>query len=181
VRLDWTKNGEKTQQLIDMRVLMVDEVSMLDALFFDTITGLLGLANSNRRCAKKRCDEYGDIHLLLFGDFKQLPPATSRAPFIVSRAVYENFDFRVLKQNRRVVTDDSRRREINEFHEVLSDISQGEASNVVRNFVVDAYVRGAKNNTGELVAFEGSTAVFAKRKFREPPRKCSLLILEQGA
>jgi hypothetical protein len=94
--------------------------------------------------------------------------------------VYERFDFRVLTQNRRVVTDDSRRREINEFHEVLSDISQGEASNVVRKFVVDAYVRGAKNNTGELVAFEGFTAVFAKRKFRERPSKCSLLFLEPG-
>ena len=166
-KLDWSKNGEKTQALIDMRLLMVDEVSMLDEAFFGVITELLGLANSNRRGPKTLSDEYGDIHLLLFGDFKQLPPATSRAPFIVSRAVYEKFDFRVLKQNRRVVSDDARRAQIEEFHTVLSDISHGEPSGVVGKFVVDAYVRGAKANSADLVPFEGSTAVFAKRKFRD--------------
>jgi hypothetical protein len=66
-KLDWSKNGQKTQELIDMRLLMIDEVSMLDEAFFTIITSLLGLANSNRRFAKKPCDEYGDIHLLLFG------------------------------------------------------------------------------------------------------------------
>ena len=166
-KLDWSKNGEKTQALIDMRLLMIDEVSMLDEAFFGVITELLGLANSNRRGPKTPSDEYGNIHLLLFGDFKQLPPATSRAPFIVSRAVYEKFDFRVLKQNRRVVSDHARRAQIEEFHTVLSDISHGEPSDVVRKFVVDAYVRGAKANSADLVPFEGSTAVFAKRKFRD--------------
>ena len=166
-KLDWSKNGEKTQRLIDMRVLLLDEVSMLDEAFFEIITKLLGLAHSNRRGAKKDADEYGDIHLLLFGDFKQLPPATSRAPFIVLPRVYQTFGFRVLKQNRRVVTDSSRQAEIEEFHRVLSDISYGEATNSVRKFVVDSYVRGAKANVAELVPFEGSTAVFAKRKFRD--------------
>ena len=54
--------------------------------------------------------------MILFGDFKQLPPATSRAPFIVLPSVYGSFDFRVLNQNRRVVSDDARRAEIEEFH-----------------------------------------------------------------
>ena len=135
--------------------------------FFSVITELLSIANSNRRGPKRPADEYGNIHLLLFGDFKQLPPATSRAPFIVSRAVYEKFDFRVLKQNRRVVSDDARRAQIEEFHEVLCDISHGEASRVVRKFIVDAYVRGAPGNSADLVAFEGSTAVFAEHKFRD--------------
>ena len=31
------------------------------------------------------------------GDFKQLPPATSKPPFIVLPWVYEKFDFRVLR------------------------------------------------------------------------------------
>ena len=44
------------------------------------------------------------------GDFKQLPPATSKAPFIVVPWVVQRFDFRVLRQNRCIVagTDDRR-------------------------------------------------------------------------
>lgn len=77
------------------------------------------------------------------GDFKQLPPATSKAPFIISPSVYDVFDFRVLRENRRVVSDNERAAELDIFHEVLTDISWGVASNQVRKFIIDAYVRGA--------------------------------------
>ena len=85
----------------------------------------------------------------------RLPPATSRTPFIVLRHVYENFCFMVLRQNRRVVSDDTRRDEIEGFHQVLSDVSRGISSECVKQFIVDAYVRGAAANTADLVAFEG--------------------------
>jgi len=52
----------------------------------------------------------------LRGDFKQLPPATSMAPFIILPWVHR-FDFRVLRENRRIVQDASRHAEIEEFHE----------------------------------------------------------------
>ena len=54
-----------------------------------------------------------------------------------------NFDCRVLQQNRRVVAGtEDRAGELNNFHEVLSDISWGEESDAVRDFIVAAYVRG---------------------------------------
>ena len=55
------------------------------------------------------------------GDFKQLPPATSKPPFIVERDVCADFEFRVLRQNRRVVTGagtEDRREELENFHQV---------------------------------------------------------------
>ena len=61
----------------------------------------------------------------------------------------------------------SRADEIEVFHKVLSDVSMGEASNDVRRFLVDAYVRGWKAACAEEVEFEGSTAVFAKKKYRD--------------
>ena len=60
--------------------------------------------------------------------------------------------------------DESRKQEIEDFHKVLTDISQGSPSNDVRKFLIDAYVRGAKMGSAEEVEFEGSTAVFTKRR-----------------
>ena len=69
--------------------------------------------------------------MVLFGDLKQLPPASSQAPFIVLPIV-QSFDFRVLRQNRRVVRDARRQPELDQFHRVLTDISLGTASTAVR-------------------------------------------------
>ena len=44
--------------------------------------------------------------------------------------------------NRRLVQDASRNAELQEFQEILTDISLGRASDAVRAFIVDAYVRG---------------------------------------
>ena len=101
------------------------------------------------------------------GDFKQLPPATSRAPFIVHPRVTAEFEFRCLRENRRVVSDESRRDELDQFHKVLTDISLGQDSNDVRTFVIDAYIRGFKVGCAENVGFEGSTAVFTRRRYRD--------------
>ena len=50
---------------------------------------------------------------------------------------------------------------------MLSDISLGRASNEVRQFVCDAYLRGARIGNAENCAFEGSTAVMTKRRYRD--------------
>ena len=78
-----------------------------------------------------------------------------------------HFDFRCLRENRRVVQDESRRAELNCFHTVLTDISHGVASNEVRDFMIGAYVRGYQIATAENVPFEGSTAVFTRRRYRD--------------
>lgn len=79
------------------------------------------------------------LHIL-----RQLPPATGRAPFVVDPDV-RNFDFRVLRQNRRVVQDETRRDEIQLFHEILTDISMCEDTQSVRDFIIDAYVKGEEH------------------------------------
>ena len=89
---------------------------------------------------------------------RQLPPATSRAPFIVMPLVHGTFDFRVLRQNRRVVHDEARRDEIENFHEVLKDISLCRATDAVRKFLINAYVKGATIGSAEHSPLEGNTA-----------------------
>ena len=109
------------------------------------------------------------------------------APFIVIPAIAEKFEFRCLRENRRVVQErnrggpelafptpwgtlwespvrrpseeEGREEELENFHHVLGDISMGSASNEVRKFIIDSYVRGAKIGNAEAANFEGNTAV----------------------
>ena len=153
--------------LIQLRVLLLDEVSMLDYVCFNSICKVLSdIDHCRRPDATVESDTFGSIHMVLFGDLKQLPPASSQAPFIVL-PILQSFDFRVLRQNRRVVRDARRQPELDQFHRVLTDISLGTASNAVRQFVVDSYLRGASIRRPENVEFEGSTAVFTKRRYRD--------------
>ena len=76
-------------------------------------------------------------------------------------SVVEQFDFRVLRENRRAVGEDAE-----EFHRVLADVSWGEATQRVRDFVVNAYVRGASIGCADRTEFEGNTSVFTKRRCR---------------
>ena len=121
--------------------------------------------------------------MLLFGDFKQdtslfltgtvrhsvsitylltkehaheLPPSTSEPPFVRLPSVFEYFDFRTLKENRRVIKSEDgsedRKAALENFHLVLMNISEGKATKRVRDFIVQAYVRGALSCGGSLSA-----------------------------
>ena len=81
-----------------------------------------------------------------------------QAPFIVLPFVTNRFDFRVLRENRRVVQDESRREEIEVFHEVLAEISMCRCSPAVRKFLVNAYVKGTAIGSAERSPLEGNTA-----------------------
>ena len=142
-------------------------VSMIDDACFTGICDTLSILDHTRRPSERPSDCFGPMHILFFGDFKQLPPATSRAPFIVHPRAVREFDFRCLRENRRVVQDESRSGELDLFHKVLTDISQGNASNSVRDFIVAAFLRGNRVGCAENVPFEGCTAVFAKRRYRD--------------
>ena len=123
------------------------------------------LDHARKGMGDPNADELGDVHMLMFGDFKQLPPATSQAPFVVLDLV-RNFDFRCLHENRRVVNDPAKREKTEVFHQVLADISYGRCTDVVRKFIIDSYVRGAKACCADRCRPEGSTAVFTKRRYR---------------
>ena len=114
-------------------------------------------------------DEFGNVHHIICCDFKQLPPATSRPPFIASDpGVLTTFDFRVLKQNRRLAVgaDVSHQRSLDTFHKTLERIAHGDAGAAVRQFFVNAYVRGA-GVTAATVPFEDHTDVTSKRRYRD--------------
>ena len=140
---------------------------MLDTRTWDAITDIFGALTQGATKAPGGSDPFGSIHLLLFGDFKQLPPATDAAPFIVLPEVHGTLDFRVLHQNRRVSVGHERADEMEAYHANLSNISLGVVTPEVSKFIVEAYVRGARAGCAEVVEFEGNTAVFTKRQYRD--------------
>ena len=214
---------EVVQALLMMRVLLLDEVSMVDDEFWGGIEKIFSTLDSARRRGKStgktrqgehlgkavearvrgafvpaRCKRIcrthlraralafvglracvslslslspslvvKQVHIILLGDFKQLPPATSRPPFVVRPSVYEHFRFAVLRENRRVVqSGGARAEELDDFHAVLMDIAHGRATDRVADFVVKAYGKGAMASASRA-EFEGSTAVFSKRRYRD--------------
>ncbi len=227
-KLDFSKaNVEKVANLVQMQVLFLDEarcsdvcvmdsrglnalqVSMLDNEIFEAVTKYLNLCDVQRKgYADPNADEFGDVHLVLFGDFKcpavapmrltmhllleyhnhghgywrqrQLPPATSKPPFIVLPWV-QRFDFRVLRQNRRIIEDANRQEEIDNFHQVLADISLGNCTEVVRRFFVDAYVRGAlQGGSADQCPLEKVTSVFTKRRYRDSWNRALMRKIQRG-
>ena len=123
---------------------------------------LIKLAHVKREHQRKgpAADEHGSVHILIFGD--------SRPPFVVLPSVHKTFDFRVMRQNRRLKHGDTeeRRAELENFHGVLEDISQAQCTDRVRDFFIAAYVRGACQ-TAHVAELEGSVAVMTKRRYRD--------------
>lgn len=173
-KLDFSKADDpKVGEFLAMQVLMIDEYSMLDEPAWNMIPSLLNLIDHTRRPNDTNASTLGNMHILMFGDFKQLPPATSNAPFIRLPSVGTTFEFRVLNQNRRVVKDggdETRKAEIKKIHKVLMDVSMDRASDRVRDFTKCVYVKGVMptscGGTAKECDFEGSTSVFTKRRFR---------------
>ena len=162
-----------TQRLTKMTVLIVDEVSMVDdgAWFAmkDQLTAVGALPRGQQGASRHPpADDFGRAHILLSGDYKQLPPATSRPPCIAAdMQILERFDFRVLRQNRRLSSEDpASQQRLEDFHQTLEDIAWNHVTPAVRDFFVSAYLRGA-SRTQYVVDFEGSTACFTKRRYRD--------------
>jgi hypothetical protein len=167
--LDFAKlSHPKVAELFAMEVLLVDEFSMIDTACWSSVEEVLSIVDHSKRpTAPKDESRFGNLHVVLFGDFKQLPPSTGRAPFIVLPSINGGFEFRVLRQNRRVTADPARAQELEDFHHVLGDVAEGRPSEAVRRFLVQAYVRGATDGCAEKSAVEGSTAIFTKRRYRD--------------
>ena len=133
-----------------------------------TTVGALRLQAAGCMPHPEEDDDFGRVHIILAGDYKQLPPATKRPPFIAADPqLLERFEFRILYKNRRLATgtDPTDQARLERFHSTLDDIAFGRTTDAVKEFFVEAYVRGAKQ-TQDKVLFEGSTACFTLRRYR---------------
>ena len=70
-KLDFSKvDDPRVAELLAMEVLMIDEYSMLDEPAWMTIVSLLSLIDHTRRPNDAKASVLGNMHILMFGDFK---------------------------------------------------------------------------------------------------------------
>lgn len=103
-----------------LRVLIIDEVSMLNPDYFDKLNNIVRLIRNNIR-------PFGGIQLLISGDFLQLPPVKSYFAFQSTAWKEINLQRIILTQNMRQ-TD-------NTFHQALDKIRRGIADDFVQRVI----------------------------------------------
>ena len=70
-RLDLSNTGnEQVAALLSMELLLLDEVSMIDTDVWCAMAEILSNVDHTRRPEATRSDEFGSVHMILFGDFK---------------------------------------------------------------------------------------------------------------
>ena len=144
-KFDFAKlDHTKVQSLMPLEVLLIDEVNLIDTICWECMSTLFSVVGRAKRPRERLTDSFGQLHVILFGDFNQCLPPTAERPFICLPEVHNTFDFRVLRENRRLVVDADRAEEFDEFRNVLNDLARGELTERVYQCTLAAYVRGAR-------------------------------------
>ena len=101
--IDWTvkqlkKYDEKVDRLRKTRVLIIDEVSMIDHIYFDKINEVCKRIRNTSRLA------FGGIQFVLVGDFLQIPPvpnkkqpATDKRRYIFQTDTWKELGLKLIK------------------------------------------------------------------------------------
>ena len=67
-KLDLAKTGHpKVAALLDLEVLFIDEVSMIDVDCWATVSAMFAAVTHSKRPDARAADDFGEIHLILFG------------------------------------------------------------------------------------------------------------------
>lgn len=104
------------KRINETRVLIIDEVSMLSPVMFDSIDRIC-------REVKQNDLSFGGIQVVLSGDFFQLPPITkdkSAPKFVPTSSAWQNMDIRVC------YLDEQFRQSDSTLERVLNDVRGGE-------------------------------------------------------
>lgn len=114
----------------ELDVLIIDEVSMINAEYFDKL-------NSVVKLIRQTDNIFGGIQLVLSGDFLQLPPINSKFTFQADAW---------LKSNMQVVEFTKSMRQNDEFFTILNKIRVGQINNQVIRYINNAVRRCATIN-----------------------------------
>lgn len=83
------KRAKLKKQILNSKILAIDEISMLDARTFDYIDEVL-------RTLKDTDKPFGGIQILLFGDFFQLPPVQKESGFCFNSRCWQDLNLKTI-------------------------------------------------------------------------------------
>lgn len=119
------RKGQSFSNWVDTDILIIDEISMISAMFFDN----LSYVGTNIRKTQR---PFGGIRLIMFGDFLQLPPVSKNN--IRTKMIFEGVVWQKMSIRSFILTEIIRQSN-NEFKSVLSKIRIAESNNHVCEFV----------------------------------------------
>ncbi|KAK8091740.1 mitochondrial DNA helicase [Apiospora hydei] len=117
---DVQKDKFKLRRWLDVRVLIVDEISMIDSILFDKL-------NTIARAVRGIALPFGGIQLVLSGDFFQLPPVRKGADDGSPKFCFESKTWSSAIQQAIGLTQIYRQRDP-EFTRMLNQIREGRLS-----------------------------------------------------
>jgi ATP-dependent DNA helicase PIF1 len=116
--------GKSAQYWRNTDILVIDEISMISAQFFDNLSYV---AQMMRKCDKP----FGGIRLLMFGDFLQLPPVSKReirVPRVFEGSVWKELSPKVFTLNKIMRQQDET------FTEMVSKVRLGKCTTDVCDY-----------------------------------------------
>eukprot|EP00973_Karenia_brevis_P016638 2278410-Karenia_brevis.AAC.1 len=103
-----TKSNKKMEELLELSMLFLDEISPIDVDMWCAMAEMRKLADNSRKPdVPADGDPFGNISIVFLGDFNQLLPVTLKPPVIVTPRIFGPFSKRVLRHNRRIRLADS--------------------------------------------------------------------------
>ena len=107
------------QKIKKLEVLILDEISMIDNILFSKIGKIISLIKEIKR-------PFGDLQLILCGDFAQIKPVNNTYCF-------ESIIWKILKLNTVLLTEQVRQKDDNEFQLILSQLRYGNMTDDIFN------------------------------------------------
>ena len=132
---DILKKSHIKRRMDNVRVLIIDEVSMLHHFRLDLVDQIL-------RAAKKNEDPFGGVQVVLCGDFFQLPPVSRmgepEAFFVYASQAWKEADFKVCYLEEQYRQTDDR------ATAVLNDIRANRVSEDTQTYLRECFIENKK-------------------------------------
>jgi len=113
------KNKKKHENILKLDALIIDEISMIDKELFEKISELLSIIKSSEAC-------FGNIQLILVGDFCQLAPVKGRYCFLSD--IWNKINIRIVLLEKLIRQDDDEL-----FQKILKIVRKGKCTdNIIK-------------------------------------------------
>eukprot|EP00733_Pompholyxophrys_punicea_P001272 Pompholyxophrys_punicea_v1_NODE_592_length_1629_cov_1.628335.p1 type:complete len:260 gc:universal NODE_592_length_1629_cov_1.628335:972-193(-) len=127
-----------------IKILIIEEISMIDGRFFDKMNILF-------QCCRENTEPFGGIQMILCGDFFQLPPPLSNFLYCFESEAWKSCNLSV------EVLTEVKRQSDPEFVEALNNLRQGRLLPAQQAFLMQASNNGPWPEMTQLFSLKADT------------------------
>lgn len=147
------------RKMRNLEALVIDEVSMLNAVFIDNLDLVL-------RSAKKSEQPFGGVTMIFAGDFMQLPPVSGQ--YDKTEYAFESEAWKELNP-KRLFMSKSRRSTDNRLNSILADMREGKLSEETKKYLTIAKENEEKDSYVRLFTRNKNVDDYNQQRLNELP------------